>query len=151
MDHSKFVERAFRQMDINSEGESNQQLDVCEFFIGLMNFCFFPQEKLSRFMFDLYDDDKNGSITIAELELMITEICGPGKEDLVKKLMQLLDGDGSLDISYTEFMRVEKKAIQYPCGDQGARVRRWTFFSSPPVSRSFVFARWVGPLVFGKN
>ncbi|GMH95313.1 hypothetical protein TrST_g7375 [Triparma strigata] len=117
MDHSKFVERAFRQMDINSEGESNQQLDVCEFFIGLMNFCFFPQEKLSRFMFDLYDDDKNGSITIAELELMITEICGPGKEDLVKKLMQLLDGDGSLDISYTEFMRVEKKAatVLAPC------------------------------------
>ena len=60
MDHSKFVERAFRQMDINTDGESNQQLDVCEFFIGLMNFCFFPQEKLSRFMFDLYDDDKNG-------------------------------------------------------------------------------------------
>ena len=102
MDHSKFVERAFRQMDINSEGESNQQLDVCEFFIGLMNFCFFPQEKLSRFMFDLYDDDKNGSITIAELELMITEICGPGKEDLVKKLMKTLKD-----------MKVDKRANAY--------------------------------------
>ena len=110
LDHSKFVERAFAQMDINQEGDSAQQLDVTEFFIGLMNFCFFPREKLSRFVFDLYDEDKNGDITIAELELMVSDICGEGKEDLVKKLMKMLDNDNSLDVSYTEFMKVEKRA-----------------------------------------
>ena len=110
LDHSKFVERAFAQMDINKEGESAQQLDVTEFFIGLVNFCFFPQTFLSRYVFDLYDDDKNGSITIHELTSMVEDICGEGKEDLVEKLMKLLDNDGSLDISFTEFMKVEKKA-----------------------------------------
>jgi len=84
--------------------------DVTEFFIGLVNFCFFPKEKLSRFVFDLYDDDKNGSITVSELEMMVSDICGEGKEDLVAKLMKMLDNDNSLDVSYTEFMKVEKRA-----------------------------------------
>ena len=89
-------------------------LDVTEFFIGLMNFCFFPKEKLSRFVFDLYDEDKNGDITIAELELMVSDICGEGKEDLVKKLMKMLDNDNSLDVSYTEFMKVENCSSVVP-------------------------------------
>jgi hypothetical protein len=68
-------------------------------------------------MFDLYDDDCNGSITIHELELMVEEVVGPGHEHLVEKLMKMLDGDGSQDISFTEFMKVEKRAgtILKPC------------------------------------
>jgi len=106
MDHSKFVERSFSMMDINSEGDSNMQLDVCEFFIGLCNLCFFPQDLLARYMFDLYDDDCNGSITVYELELMVDEVVGPGHGHLTEKLMKMLDGDGSLDISFVEFMKV---------------------------------------------
>ena len=30
LDHSPFIERSFRQMDINEEGDSKMQLDVCE-------------------------------------------------------------------------------------------------------------------------
>ena len=57
------------------------------------------------------------SITVHELEQMIEDICGKGKEDLVNKLMKMLDGDESLDISYTEFMKVEKRAatVLAPC------------------------------------
>ncbi len=117
LDHNPFIERSFRAMDINEEGESNMQLDVCEFFIGLCNICFFPQDMLVRYMFDLYDDDCNGSITVHELSQMVEDVVGKGKEELVDKLMKLLDGDGSLDISFTEFMKVERKAgtIMRPC------------------------------------
>jgi len=110
LDHSKFVERSFRQMDINTEGDSNMNLDVCEFFIGLFNFCFLPQTYLSRYLFDLYDDDKDGGITKKELEIMIGDVCGGDVTPLVEKLMVMLDGDQSLDVSFTEFIKVEKKA-----------------------------------------
>ena len=94
IDHSPFVERAFRLMDINTEGESAMQLDVCEFFIGLFNFCFFPRDHLSKYMFDLYDDDGNGCLTQHELALMVEEVVGTGHEHLVDQIMGLLDGDG---------------------------------------------------------
>ena len=156
LDHSNFIERCFNRMDINSEGDSNLQLDVTELFIGLFNFCFLPAETLSKceyrcvvhqqqqqqqqqqqhsflpppanstpaltpplppphphippVMFDLYDDDHNGGITRVELSLMVSDVCGSGKDHIVDKLMRLLDGDDSLDISYTEFMKVEKRA-----------------------------------------
>ena len=48
LDHSTFVEKCFNSMDINAEGDSSLQLDVCEFYIGLFNFCFLPQETLSK-------------------------------------------------------------------------------------------------------
>jgi len=117
LDHSKFVERSFRQMDINTEGDSNMNLDVCEFFIGLFNFCFMDQTFLSRYLFDLYDDDKDGGITQKELEIMISDVCAGDTSALVEKLMRLLDGDNSLDVSFTEFMKVEKKAgtVLKPC------------------------------------
>tara|TARA_B110000305_G_C19200970_1_gene521157 strand:- start:210 stop:698 length:489 start_codon:yes stop_codon:yes gene_type:complete len=86
LDHSKFVERSFRQMDINTEGDSNMNLDVCEFYIGLFNFCFMPQTSLSKYMFDLYDDDKDGGITSKELELMIGDVCGGDTTHLVEKV-----------------------------------------------------------------
>lgn len=72
------------------------------------------EEELAEFreIFDLVDEDKGGSISRNELKkLMITLRLKPTEEEL-DTMMREVDGDGSGEIDFDEFVTVMSRRVQ---------------------------------------
>eukprot|EP00762_Andalucia_godoyi_P001735 ANDGO_07066.mRNA.1 Dynein 18 kDa light chain len=63
----------------------------------------------ARKIFSQYDDDKSGKLSIYELKKLLNETAGGTVSfDQIKDLLQVLDGDGSLEFGEEEFLEMQR-------------------------------------------
>ena len=67
-----FSRRVFSIMDEDASG----QMDFREFVVACWNYCSFEKSGLIFFTYDLYDADRNGTMSTAECKSMFVEVYG---------------------------------------------------------------------------
>jgi len=73
-----------------------------------------PPEKLAemRLLFDLYDEDKGGTVDLEEIKAALTGGGSPGEDAIteaeLEKIMAQFDDDGNLELDFDEFVQAFK-------------------------------------------
>jgi Ca2+-binding EF-hand superfamily protein len=70
LERTAFTERVFRALD----GDKGGEIDFKEFVVALWNYATLDKNAICAFAYDLYDTDSSGSIDIAEVEQVYTNI-----------------------------------------------------------------------------
>ena len=76
VDSTPFSRRVFSIMDEDGSG----QMDFREFVVACWNYCSFEKSGLIFFTYDLYDADKNGTMSTSECKSMFVEVRMCAKE-----------------------------------------------------------------------
>ncbi|CAM9895609.1 unnamed protein product [Ectocarpus sp. 4 AP-2014] len=81
-------------------------LDLREFIIGVWNFCTYDTTLVAKLLFGIFDVDKRGRVTMAELDAMVRMLYGSpdADPDLLKALA--VNGSGDEDaLTFDEFLQ----------------------------------------------
>ena len=94
------------------DSDGNSAVDVKEFILGLCNFVQMDKESRIKFIFELFDEDRSGFLSSAEL-LSVLKANHMQSEKAVKQkantIMKHADRDGSGTLSQEEFVVVAAK------------------------------------------
>ncbi|CAM9217683.1 unnamed protein product [Hapterophycus canaliculatus] len=103
-------------------------LDLREFTIGVWNYCTYDTTLVAKLLFDIFDVDKRGKVTMAELDAMIRML--HGSPDADPDLLKLLAVNGSADedaLTFEEFLQQVVKdnyAVAQPAFELQKAIRR---------------------------
>lgn len=95
-------------------------LDFGEFFCSVVTFCLFEQEEILKYMFYIFDRDKNGYIEQGELRMMINLMYGVPPHETPKgnlgNAVALLDFNPDGKVDFKEFKQFHKEfpALFFP-------------------------------------
>ena len=84
MDNTEFNRRTFLVMDTDKSGK----IDLAEFIAAIYNFCTYTHRGLVKYAFELFDEDKSGSLEVFEVIEMVKFIYGKPL-DLSKTMVDL--------------------------------------------------------------
>eukprot|EP00903_Cladosiphon_okamuranus_P019985 g18360.t1 len=102
---TKFSERVFSILDQDQSG----MLDLREFIIGVWNYCTYDVTLISKLLFDIFDVDKVGKVTMAELDAMIRMLYGSAEADPDVLRLLAVNGSGDDDaLTFDEFLQAVK-------------------------------------------
>ncbi len=102
---NKEVERIFKNVDINH----NNAIDFSEFLMANMQKENIMQDEKLKEAFAAFDTDRNGSISLEELEGVFQLPLGSDRDKQKKelnKLFQFIDSNGDGCIDFTEFVQM---------------------------------------------
>jgi len=93
VDPTPFNKRVFGIMDEDGSGE----MDFREFVVATWNYCSFEKTGLIHFTYDLYDSDRNGTMSVDECKAMFVEVYGQefGKANKGLRLFETIEGMAS--------------------------------------------------------
>ena len=72
IEDSDFLRKVFLAMDSDNSGS----MDLREFILNLWNYCSLEKSGLILFAYDLYDNDKNGTLSTDEVKAMFMQVFG---------------------------------------------------------------------------
>jgi serine/threonine-protein phosphatase 2B regulatory subunit len=105
--------KLFKLYVASPPGHLPEKLDMKEFLLGISNFVEgLSHEQKARFIFDLYDDDRSGFLSIAELVEVLKANHMQSAKAVLKKaqtIMKQVDADDSGTLSLEEFQVMAKK------------------------------------------
>ncbi|CAM9426212.1 unnamed protein product, partial [Pylaiella littoralis] len=102
---TKFSERVFFILDQDLSG----CLDLREFIIGVWNYCTYDTTLVSKLLFGIYDVDKRGRITMAELDSMLRMLYGtPDADPEVLKALAINGAEDEDALTFDEFVQAVK-------------------------------------------
>ncbi|CAM9446134.1 unnamed protein product, partial [Ascophyllum nodosum] len=91
----------------------NGLLGLREFIVGVWNYCSYDTKLIAKLLFDIFDVDRRGIITMAELDAMLRMLYASREAD--PDLLQLLAINGSGDedtLTFDEFLQAVKENNQ---------------------------------------
>ncbi|CAM9794213.1 unnamed protein product [Chrysoparadoxa australica] len=100
----------FAKDDANEE--ATRRIDIKEFMLGCLNFFEMDKTKRIQFIFDLFDEDRSGFLSMGELVEVLKANHMQSSVAVKKKaqtIMAQADDDGSGTLSFDEFLVVSKK------------------------------------------
>lgn len=109
------------------------EVDFGEFVSVVWNFCTYTPYSLISLIFDMYDEDKSGSLDFAEVKVLVQELYGIKRGIAEPRLLAALDslsGGGVFDRSRPiekdqfETFAIEHPAVVRPALDMQADVRK---------------------------
>lgn len=103
--------KLFKLYSVAPVGEPDA-IDIREFLLGAFNFIEMDKSKRMRFIFDMYDEDRSGFLSMAELIEVLKANHMQTAKAVIKKantIMRQVDSDGSGTLSYDEFVVMCKK------------------------------------------
>lgn len=92
-----------------------------------------PEEEIEEFRaaFDMFDTDKNGTISSKEFLKILKNLGQNVPKDEADKIMKQLDSDGSGEIEFSEFISyMHKKKIQEETDEEEAIIRAFQVFDT---------------------
>eukprot|EP00752_Nemacystus_decipiens_P002610 g2443.t1 len=120
---TKFSERVFSILDQDLSG----MLNLREFIIGVWNYCTYDVTLVSKLLFDIFDVDKRGKVTMAELDAMIRMLYGTADADPEVVRLLAVNGSGDEDaLTFDEFLQVVKEnyEVAQPAFELQKAIRR---------------------------
>eukprot|EP00904_Undaria_pinnatifida_P011356 jgi/Undpi1/7350/HiC_scaffold_22.g09823.m1 len=100
---TKFSERVFAILDQDMSG----LLNLREFIVGIWNYCTYDTTLVSKLLFDVFDVDRRGKVTMAELDAMLRMLYGSPEADPDLLKLLAINGEGDEDaLSFDEFAQV---------------------------------------------
>lgn len=117
------VFRVFRAFDLDGSGE----LDLGEFIVSVWNYCTSTTRDHIAFFFDLYDTDRDGTMTNAELRQMILDANGKEKHISAhcQKLLKVFEERGSMNMrDFINFAADGNSALFFPMRVMQTEIRR---------------------------
>jgi len=95
------------------DNDRSGQIDMREFLVGISSFLDASKDDRIKFAFQLFDEDKSGNISKAELlKILKANYLASSEQQVAKKadaIMRQADKDGDGQISYEEFVSVCKR------------------------------------------
>jgi hypothetical protein len=86
LERSNFSEKAFLLFDYDKSGE----LDFEEFVLAIYNYCTLSYQTLQQFVFELYDTNRNGELGSDEVIVIIKDIYGNKKIQIILYIIYIL-------------------------------------------------------------
>ena len=104
---SGFAKRAFTLMD----SDQDDTIDFCEFVSCSFCYCTYDKVSLSRFAYDLFDQDGSTDLTMDEVRNLVEFVYGGGLDASVQRILNVIDEDKSGTVSFKEFYEIK---MRYP-------------------------------------
>ena len=104
-----FGDYLFQLIDVDNDGA----LDFEEFVLGVVTYCGFAHEDVLKFIFYIFDPDKNGFIEEDELVWMckMLRLMNPDLRSMVKmdKILERFDTDKDGRLDFAEFVELDRQ------------------------------------------
>mmetsp|Transcript_38486 Transcript_38486/g.86385 ORF Transcript_38486/g.86385 Transcript_38486/m.86385 type:complete len:112 (+) Transcript_38486:3-338(+) len=95
------------------DNDGDGTVDIREFVLGMCNFTNMERDKRVRFIFEVFDEDRSGFLSLAELVAVLKANHLQSQPDAVRRkaetIMKQTDKDGSGTLTLDEFLVVSKK------------------------------------------
>ncbi|KAH7488909.1 Calcineurin subunit B [Phytophthora ramorum] len=110
--HSEFGDAIFALIDEDSSGV----LDFSEYVEALGKFCLLNKEDMLKFCFNVFDDDKNGTIEGEELTHLVEILHEDDQTSNMKQALKSFDFNGDGKIDFAEFKQLNSQfpSLLYP-------------------------------------
>ncbi|KAG7382295.1 Sphingosine kinase 2, partial [Phytophthora boehmeriae] len=110
--HSEFGDAIFALIDEDSSGV----LDFSEYVEALGKFCLLSKEDMLKFCFNVFDNDKNGTIEGEELTHLVEILHQDDQTSNMKQALRTFDfnGDGKIDFSEFKQLNTQFPSLLYP-------------------------------------
>ncbi|KAG3071292.1 hypothetical protein PC121_g9286 [Phytophthora cactorum] len=110
--HSQFGDAIFALIDDDNSGV----LDFSEYVEALGKFCLLNKEDMLKFCFNVFDDDKNGTIEGEELTNLLEILHEDEQTSNMKHALKSFDFNGDGKIDFTEFKQLNSQfpSLLYP-------------------------------------
>ncbi|KAJ8524631.1 hypothetical protein ON010_g16486 [Phytophthora cinnamomi] len=110
--HSEFGDAIFALIDEDNSGV----LDFSEYVEALGKFCLLNKEDMLKFCFNVFDDDRNGTIEGEELTHLLEILHADEQTSNMKHALKTFDfnGDGKIDFSEFKQLNAQFPSLLYP-------------------------------------
>ncbi|EEY60808.1 uncharacterized protein PITG_13545 [Phytophthora infestans T30-4] len=110
--HSQFGDAIFALIDEDNSGV----LDFSEYVEALGKFCLLNKEDMLKFCFNVFDDDKNGTIEGEELTNLLEILHEDEQTSNMKQALKTFDFNGDGKIDFAEFKQLNSQfpSLLYP-------------------------------------
>nr|KAE8927889.1 hypothetical protein PF009_g21954 [Phytophthora fragariae] len=110
--HSEFGDAIFALIDEDNSGV----LDFSEYVEALGKFCLLNKEDMLKFCFNVFDDDKNGTIEGEELTHLLEILHADEQTSNMKHALKTFDFNGDGKIDFVEFKQLNTQfpSLLYP-------------------------------------